>query len=74
MSVKGAMERSYIRGNSIHHSYNRAIALSNTDGLLIEWNVAYHIKGHAIYLNTGGEAKNKILKNLVVNVMISWSL
>ena len=40
----------------------------------MEWNVAYSIKGHAIFLNDGSEINNVIGYNLVVNTVLSWSL
>jgi hypothetical protein len=67
------MSASYIRGNSLRQSYNRFIAV-HTNSLLIEWNVAFEVKGHAIFIEDGSEQDNVINKNLIINTRISWSL
>jgi cell migration-inducing and hyaluronan-binding protein len=73
LRVLGKMTASYIRGNSVRDSYNRFIAL-HTNGLTVEDNVAFEVKGHAIFIEDALEQDNKILNNLVINTRKSWSL
>lgn len=58
--------KSYVRGCSIHRTFNRAITMHGTNGLLVEHNVAYDNKGHAYFLEDGVEVNNIIQYNLAV--------
>ncbi|CAH1247131.1 PKHD1L1 [Branchiostoma lanceolatum] len=65
---------SYVRGNSIHHSFNRAVVVHGTDNLLVEHNVIYDIMGGAIFIEDGIETGNVIQYNFLAFVRSSTSL
>ena len=48
--VNGDMSQSYVRGCSIHRTFNRAINIHNTHNVLLQNNVVYDVKGGAIFL------------------------
>ena len=54
----GRVTKSYVKGNSIHHSYNRAITMHGIHYLRVIENVAYHIMGHTYFMEDGIETKN----------------
>ena len=70
----GRVDSSYIKGNSIHHTYNRACTLHGVHYLTIENNVIYETMGHTIFVEDAIETKNLIKNNLVIKTKISWSL
>ena len=72
--LPGSMESSYVRGNSIHWSNNRAITLHDTSGLTVEKNVLYNIKGLSIFLEDGVEINNTLQYNLIIFTRMSTSL
>ena len=55
-----------MRRCSIHHTYNRAVALHGVHNVLVEDNVAYDNMGHAFFLEDGVETGNQFLRNLGV--------
>ena len=69
--MNGDMTGSYVRGCSIHTSFNRAIAVQGTNNLLVEDNVAYDIQAHAFFIGNGGEVGNTFEHNLAVSVKSS---
>ena len=72
--LNGDVSGSYVRGCSIHHTFNRAVTVHAVDNLLVENNVAYNILGHAYFLEDGIEQNNIIQDNLGVFVRASSSL
>lgn len=70
----GDVHNSYIKGNSIYHSFNRALVVHGTNYLRIEENVAYNIMGHGFFIEDGIEENNVFDNNLIVLVKRSWSL
>ena len=72
--LNGDVSRSYVRGCSIHHTFNRAVTVHAVNNLLVENNVAYNILGHAYFLEDGIEENNIIQDNLGVFVRPSSSL
>jgi len=69
----GAVRNSYIIGNSVHHTFNRAVTIHGIRYLRVIDNVTYHTKGHTIFVEDGAETKNRIEHNLIVSVRRSWS-
>lgn len=65
---------SYIRGCSIHHTFNRAVTIHNTHRLLVERTVIYDIMGGAFFIEDGIETGNILQYNLAVFVRQSTSL
>jgi hypothetical protein len=72
--MNGDASKSYVKGASIHDSYNRAIALHGVFSLTLDWNVIFMVKGHAIFFENAAETKNVITNNLVMRVHASFSL
>ncbi|XP_078617899.1 fibrocystin-L-like [Branchiostoma floridae x Branchiostoma japonicum] len=72
--INGNMNGSYVRGCSIHKSFNRAVNVHNVHELLIERNVFYNIMGGAMFLEDGIETGNVFQYNLGVFVKSSTSL
>ncbi|CAH1226877.1 PKHD1L1 [Branchiostoma lanceolatum] len=72
--INGVMRGSYVRGCSIHKSFNRAINIHDTHEMLIEHNVFYNIMGGAMFLEDGVETGNIFQYNLGVFVISSTSL
>ena len=54
----------YAKDNSIHHNFQRCIAVHNSHGLSIEDNVAFDTIGHCYFLEDGGERGNSWIHNL----------
>ena len=70
----GTVTKSYIKNNSIHQTYNRAIAIHGVQYLKVINNIAYKSMGHAIFIEDAAETKNIIDGNLVVDTRASDSL
>ena len=70
----GRVTKSYIRGCSIYHTFNRATTLHGVHYLTIENNVAYDAMGHTIFIEDAAETKNRIIGNLVISTKPSNSL
>lgn len=70
----GTVHSSYVRKNSIHHTFNRAVTIHGVHYLRVQGNVAYHTMGHTIFIEDAAETKNLIEDNLVLDVRRSWSL
>ncbi|XP_069115426.1 fibrocystin-L-like [Argopecten irradians] len=72
--LMGDKKGCYVRGASIHNTFNRAINIHGTHNLLIENNVAYNIMGGAFFLEDGVETGNVYRYNLLLFVKASSSL
>lgn len=70
----GTVHNSYVRGNSIHHTYNRAVTIHGVHYLRITDNVAYKTMGHTFFIEDAAETKNYLENNLAINTQRSWSL
>jgi len=70
----GQVTKSYIRGNAIHETFNRATTIHGVHYLTVEKNVVYHAMGHNIFIEDGAETNNRIEYNLVIAVRASMSL
>ncbi|TNV88229.1 hypothetical protein FGO68_gene13028 [Halteria grandinella] len=70
----GAVHASYIRGNAIHQSYNRACTIHGVHFLRLQWNVAYDVKGHTFFIEDAAETKNLLENNLAIKTKRSFSL
>ena len=56
----GDMEGSYVKANSIHHSFQRAVTTHDTDNWEVRDNVAFDIQGHAYFIEDGTEMYNTL--------------
>jgi len=72
--INGNVTGSYVRGNAIHHSYNRACTIHAVNHLLVEHNVVYDIKGLSFFVEDGVEEENTLQYNLAVYTRQSNSL
>mmetsp|Transcript_27798 Transcript_27798/g.24414 ORF Transcript_27798/g.24414 Transcript_27798/m.24414 type:complete len:685 (+) Transcript_27798:1989-4043(+) len=70
----GAVHKSYVLGNAIHHTYNRAVTTHGVHFLKVQKNVAYWNKGHAYFIEDGIETNNLYEDNLAINTISSESL
>lgn len=70
-SQVGDASASYVRSNSIHHSYNRAVAIAGSDQAAISRNFVYSVAGHAMFVSDGREQGNTFEENLVVSTVAS---
>ncbi|XP_069771791.1 PKHD1 like 1, tandem duplicate 1 [Narcine bancroftii] len=66
--------QSYVRGCSIHRTFNRAVTIHGTHQLLVEGTVAFNIKGGAFFLEDGVEQGNVLQHNLALLVRQSTNL
>jgi hypothetical protein len=67
----GNMETSYVRANSIHHSYQRAVTTHATFYWEVRDNVAYHVMGHTYFVEDGNEQYNLFTGNLGIRTIKS---
>ncbi|XP_013405337.2 fibrocystin-L [Lingula anatina] len=70
----GRVKDAYVRGCGIHQSFNRAVNIHGSHGVLVERTVIYNIMGGAFFLEDGIETGNTIQYNLAVFVKQSTSL
>lgn len=70
----GSVTMSYIRGNAIHQSFNRACTIHGVSFLRLIANVAYNNMGHAFFIEDAVETYNYLERNLAILTKKSWSL
>lgn len=63
----GTRPDSYIRSNSIHHSFQRATTVHGTNHLTVANNVAYEVLGHTYFVEDGAEEFNVFDANLGIS-------
>jgi len=63
--MAGDFSRSYVKSNSIHHSFQRATTIHGVSHFQVKHNFAYRIKGHSFFVEDGAESFNVIEENLV---------
>ena len=62
----GHVEQSYVRSNSMHNLYYRAVQINDVSKLRVHNNVIYDVVGHAVHMEKGTETKCTISDNLVL--------
>ena len=72
--LNGDMSTSYVRGLSIHETFNRAVNVHGTHNTMVEKTVIYNVMGGAMFLEDGIETGNTFQYNLGVFVRESSSL
>ena len=72
--LSGSINGSFIKGCSIHHTFNRAIGITGVDNVVVENNVAFSILGHAYFFEDGNEKYNTLERNLAIHVESSSKL
>jgi len=71
--MEGDVTGSYVKGCSIHRSFNRAVTMHHVHNLVVERNVIYDIRGNAYFMEDGIETGNIVRYNLAVHVVPSSS-
>ncbi|WP_425151173.1 G8 domain-containing protein [Candidatus Binatus sp.] len=61
-----------VNANSIHHSYNKCIAIHETNNLVIQNNVCARITGNIFYEEIGDETNTTFTGNLGMGAMSNW--
>lgn len=64
----GSAPTSYLRGSSVHESYNRCVVVHGTRDLRVQDNVTFDNIGHCLFLEDGDETGNTLSGNLVTRV------
>eukprot|EP01035_Chromulina_nebulosa_P018019 gene18019-23659_t len=67
----GNMEGSYVKANSIHNSFQRAVTTHDTFYWEVRDNVAYNVLGHTFFVEDGTEKYNTISGNLGIRTKLS---
>lgn len=67
-NLLGDVSGHYVRSSSFHDSANRCITLHATNGVSLENNICFDIRGHGIFLEDAVERRNTITGNLVLRV------
>lgn len=62
--LAGDIKGQYVKGASIHHTFNRCITVHGSSNALLQSNVCYDNPGHAFFLEDGVERGNVIEDNL----------
>ena len=70
----GNQPDSYISGNGIHDTFNRAVTMHGVWNATVEWNVAYNCMGHNFFIEDAVEEDLLIQYNLAVKTKQSTSL
>ncbi|KXZ43941.1 hypothetical protein GPECTOR_77g37 [Gonium pectorale] len=66
--------QSWVRGCSIHHTYNRATTIHGTHRSLYQNNLAYNVMGHTFFMEDGNEWGNVIEGNIGIYTKASYAL
>lgn len=70
----GNVKQSFQRNCSIHHSWNRGVAVHGVHFLRVESNFAYHSMGHTFFTEDGIEAYNRLENNFALKTIPSMNL
>ena len=62
--MAAGMGHSYVKSNSIHHSFQRAVTIHGTHHMRVQHNVAFDVRGHTYFVEDGVETFNVIEGNL----------
>ncbi|MEO9484361.1 MAG: G8 domain-containing protein [Ekhidna sp.] len=58
----------YFRNNTINNSANRGIVIHGTNGVLVQNNIVYDVRGHGLFTEDAVERRNIIDGNLILHV------
>lgn len=70
----GDMEGSYVKANSIHNSFQRAVTTHGTFYWEVRDNVAFNVMGHPFFVEGGTEMYNTFSGNLAILTLPSSAL
>jgi hypothetical protein len=69
MHMSGDRSDSYVRSNSVHHSFQRGTTIHATSYTNVKHNFYYFVRGHTVFVEDGVEMFNVIEGNLVVKTL-----
>lgn len=61
-------EGQYFRNNTVNSSANRGVVIHGTNGVLVQNNIIYDVRGHGFFLEDAVERRNVIDGNLIFHV------
>lgn len=70
----GTVYKSYVKGNSIYQTYNRAVTTHGVFYFTVKDNVAYKTMGHTFFIEDAVETQNLYDHNLSIDTRASNSL
>jgi len=70
----GNLRESYQRNVSVHHSWNRGVAIHGINYLRLHSNFAYQVMGHTFFIEDGPEEFNHLENNLAIKTIPSMNL
>ena len=70
----GNLRESFQRNVSVHHSWNRGVAIHGINYLRLENNFAYQVMGHTFFIEDGPEEYNRVQNNLAIKTIPSMNL
>ena len=70
----GNLRESFQRNVSVHHSWNRGVAIHGINYLRLEHNFAYQVMGHTFFIEDGPEEFNRLENNLAIKTIPSMNL
>lgn len=62
--VGANMSGSYVRGASIHHTFNRCLTIHASNHVVVRDTIGYESAGHCFFLEDGVEVGNRLICNL----------
>ena len=65
---------SFIKGCSIHDTYNRGLTIHGVSNFLVDSNVAYNVMGHTYFIEDGVETNNTITNNVGMMTNSAYTL
>ena len=70
----GNVRESFQYNVSVHHSWNRGVALHGVNYLRLRHNVLYNVMGHTVFIEDGVEEYNRVEENFGCKTIPSMSL
>lgn len=58
----------YFRGSTINQSANRGIVIHGTNGVIVQNNIVFNVRGHGVFTEDAVERRNLIDNNLVLHI------
>ena len=74
MHMIGNVHKSYVHGNAVHQTYNRAFTTHGVHYFRVTNNIAFDTKGHTFFIEDAIETNNYYDHNLAIQVKKSNSL
>ena len=68
----GKVSSSFVKNCSIHHSFNRALAIHGTHHLRVQANVVFETRGHAVFIEDGARRCTTSLRTTLYYKQLYW--